>query len=77
MLCEQTEECGNFMIFTSLAAVHLLPFLHSKLQTSILFQKEKKMPENKLMSMPVVRFAAASCQSKHFLLWHPLPRLHV
>lgn len=79
MLCEQTEERGNFIIFTSLAAVPVLPFLYSKLQTSLLFakKKKKKMLENKL-SISVARFAAASCQSKcFFLLWYLLPRLHV
>lgn len=44
MLCEQTEEHGNFII--SLAAVFILSFLYSKLQTSIFFAG-KKMLEKK------------------------------
>lgn len=50
MLSRQTEERGNFIIFTSLAAISLLLFLNSKLQTSILFRK--KILEDELMSIP-------------------------
>lgn len=63
MLCEQTEERGNFIISILSCSRTYITVLIFQITDEYPFC-EKKMLENKLM--PVTRFAAASCQSNIF-----------